>query len=152
MDPKTFADVRDIETLKYRYTRCLDLKQWDGFAATMTDDVIASYGERLSFTGRDDVVQFMRTSLGAAIITVHHVHHPEIALDGDTAHGTWYLQDTVLITEQRMLLRGAAFYDDEYVRTDDGWRIAQTGYTRSYESVETLPESWQLTANRWAAA
>ena len=143
-------DVRAIEQLKYRYTRCLDLKLWDDFAATLTDDVAASYGS-LEFTGRDAVVEFMRTSLVPAIITVHHVHHPEITVDADRALGTWYLQDTVLITEQRTLLRGAAFYDDEYVRTDAGWRIARTGYTRSYESMETLPQSWRLTANRWSA-
>ena len=94
----------------------------------------------------------MRNSLGPAIITVHHVHHPEIEVDGDTATGTWYLQDTVLITEHRMLLRGAAFYADRYRRDEHGWRIAETGYTRSYESVEELPASWKLTANRWSAA
>ena len=143
-------DLRAIEQLKYRYTRCLDLKNWDEFACTLTDDVAASYGT-LTFSGRDAVVDFMRSSLGPAIITVHHVHHPEISIDADRATGTWYLQDTVLITEQRMLLRGAAFYDDEYVRTDTGWRIARTGYTRSYESIETLPDSWRLTANRWVA-
>jgi len=46
------------------------------------------------------------------------------------------------------LLRGAAFYDDSYLSTDAGWRIARTGYTRRYESIEQLPESWKLTANR----
>ncbi|HZZ98068.1 MAG TPA: nuclear transport factor 2 family protein [Jatrophihabitantaceae bacterium] len=142
--------VREIEQLKYRYTRALDLKQWDEFAATLTADVSASYGAKLSFRGRHDVVTFMRNSLGPAIITVHHVHHPEITISGDEATGTWYLQDTVIITEHRMLLRGAAFYTDRYVRTDGGWQIAATAYTRSYESVEKLDESWQLTANRFA--
>jgi hypothetical protein len=143
--------IREIEQLKYRYTRTLDLKLWDEFAATLTADVSASYGPKLSFAGRDQVVDFMRSSLGPEIITVHHVHHPEIAVSGETATGSWYLQDTVIITEHRMLLRGAAFYADRYARTDDGWRIAETGYTRSYESVETLAESWQLTANRFAS-
>jgi hypothetical protein len=118
---------------------------------TLTADVSASYGPKLSVAGRDQVVDFMRSSLGPEIITVHHVHHPEIAVSGETATGSWYLQDTVIITEHRMLLRGAAFYADRYARTDDGWRIAETGYTRSYESVETLAESWQLTANRFAS-
>lgn len=147
------AALREIEQLKYRYTRALDLKLWDEFAATLTADVTASYGPHLRFAGRDQVVDFMRTSLGPAIITVHHVHHPEIEIAGDdaaSATGTWYLQDTVLVTEHRMLLRGAAFYTDRYVRTEHGWLIAETGYTRSYESVETLPESWKLTANRFA--
>jgi hypothetical protein len=144
--------IREIEQLKYRYIRTLDLKLWDEFAETLTADVAASYGPKLSFVGRDEVVGFMRSSLGPAIITVHHVHHPEIELAGDSATGTWYLQDTVVITEHRMLLRGAAFYRDRYVRDDDGWRIAETGYTRSYESVETLDDSWKLTANRFEIA
>jgi SnoaL-like domain len=143
--------IREIEQLKYRYTRALDLKSWDEFADTLTPDVAASYGPKLSFAGRAAVVDFMRTSLGPAIITVHHVHHPEIEITDDTATGTWYLQDTVIVTEHRMLLRGAAFYSDRYVRTDGGWRIAATGYTRSYESVETLAETWHLTANRFAS-
>jgi hypothetical protein len=97
----------------------------------------------------------MRTSLPPTIITIHHCHHPEIELDGDPAtraSGTWYLDDKVLVLEHRLMLTGAAFYDDEYVRGADGrWRIARTGYVRSYEAMESLPDSWQLTANRWAA-
>ena len=43
------------------------------------------------------------------------------------------------------------FYEDTYRREDDGqWRIARTGYVRSYEAMQPLPEGWQLTANRWA--
>lgn len=152
MDRDELAVIREIEQLKFRYTRALDLKSWDEFAGTLTADVTASFGRSLSFAGRDQLVSFMRSSLGTAIITVHHVHHPEIAVAGDTATGTWYLQDTVIITEHRILLRGAAFYADRYVRTGDGWQIAETGYTRSYESVETLDDSWKLTANRFAGA
>ena len=148
MDLETLEALR---RLKYRYLRTLDLKQWDEFADTLSADVQASYGPKLRFDGRDAVVDFMRNSLPPSIITVHHCHHPEIEIDGDSATGTWYLQDTVLITEHRMQLRGAAFYDDTYTREADGaWRISRTGYVRSYESVETLGESWKLTSNRWA--
>ena len=151
MDHDTFNELRH---LKYRYLRTLDLKLWDDFAATLTPDVRASYGDRLSFDGRDAVVDFMRTSLPPAIITVHQCHHPELSVDGDTATGTWYLEDKVIITEQRMLLTGAAFYEDEYRRGADGWQISRTGYIRSYEAMQSLDDtpSWHLTANRWAAA
>ena len=142
-----------IKALKYRYLRCLDLKQWTDFADTLTEDVSANYGEHLSFDSRDAVVAFMSESLGTgAIITVHQCHHPEITLDGDTATGRWYLEDKVIITEHRLLLTGAAFYDDEYRRCADGqWRIAKTGYIRSYEATQSLDDtpSWKLTANRW---
>jgi hypothetical protein len=72
-------------------------------------------------------------------------------VDGDRATGTWYLDDKVLIPEHKSLLTGAAFYDDEYVRADGRWQIARTGYVRSYEAVQSLPEGWRLTANRWAS-
>ena len=145
--------IRAIEQLKYRYLRTLDLKQWDEFADTLTGDVTAEYGSHLTCSGRDQVVEFMRNSLGPAIITVHQCHHPEILVDGDMATGTWYLEDKVIVTEQRLLLTGAAFYTDTYRRgTDGAWRIGHTGYVRSYEAMQNLDDtpSWRLTANRWA--
>ena len=147
------GDRDAIERLKYRYLRALDLKLWDEFADTLTPDVSASYGPKLRFEGRDQVVDFMRNSLPPAIITVHQCHHPEIEVAGDAATGTWYLDDKVIITEHRMLLTGAAFYDDTYRRCDDGaWRISRTGYVRSYEATQPLPYGWTLTANRWGDA
>jgi SnoaL-like domain len=145
--------LEDLRRLKYRYLRTLDLKQWDDFAGTLTPDVQASYGDRLSFEGRDAVVEYMRASLPASIITVHQCHHPELEVDGDTATGTWYLSDKVLVLEHRLMLTGAAFYADTYRRGADGaWRISRTEYVRSYEAMEKLDESWKLTASRWADA
>jgi hypothetical protein len=127
------VDVETLEglrQLKYRYLRTLDLKQWDEFARTLAPDVEASYGPKLRFSGREAVVDFMTSSLPPTIITVHHCHHPELTVDGDTATGTWYLDDRVIITEQRMLLTGAAFYDDTYTRGADGTsRISRTTAT-----------------------
>jgi hypothetical protein len=148
------ATIEQLRQLKYRYLRTLDLKLWDDFADTLTVDVTADYGANLSFEGREAVVSFMRNWLGPGIITVHQCHHPEISVDAHTATGSWYLDDKVIITEQRMLLTGAAFYEDTYRRCDDGaWRISKTGYIRSYEAMQSLDDipSWQLTANRWAA-
>jgi hypothetical protein len=152
VDHDTFNEVC---RLKYRYLRTLDLKLWEDFADTLTADIQASYGSRLRFDGRDAVVDYMRTSLPGSIITVHQCHHPELSVDGDTATGTWYLEDKVIITEHRMLLTGAAFYEDTYRREADGaWRISSTGYLRSYEAMQSLDDtpSWHLTANRWAEA
>lgn len=147
MDHDTLEELR---RLKYRYLRALDLKSWDEFGATLTQDVHATYGSTLQFDGRDAVVEFMSNSLPPSIITVHQCHHPELTVDTDTATGIWYLEDKVIVTEQRVVLTGAAFYDDTYTRGTDGqWRISRTGYVRSYEAVQPLPADWRLTANRW---
>jgi hypothetical protein len=135
-------DLHAIEQLKYRYTRCLDLKNWDEFADTLTDDVVGRYGESIGeehhFTSRDELVGFMRNSLGPEILTEHRVTHPEITVDGDDATGIWYLQDRVIAPDFNFMLIGAGFYHDRYRRTPDGWRISETGYDRTYDASMKL--------------
>jgi hypothetical protein len=80
----------------------------------------------------------MRDHLGPGVVTLHQCHHPEIEVDGDAAAGRWYRQDRVLATGWRHVLEGAAFYDDRYVRTPAGWRIAHTGYRRTYEASYSM--------------
>ena len=110
--------IEEIKRLKHRYLRTLDLKQWDEFADTLTPDCSADYGERLSFLGRDEIVAFMRRSLGPELITMHHCHHPEIDVEpgADEATGTWALEDKVILWKDRLMITGATFYEDRYRR------------------------------------
>lgn len=137
--------IEEIRQLKFRYLRTLDLKQWDAFAETFVPEATADYGDGLVFDDRDAIVAFMRESLGPQMITVHFCHHPEITLEPDGAEGVadralgrWYLEDKVIMPEHRLILEGAAFYDDEYVRTPDGWRISRTGHRRTYEVTMSM--------------
>jgi hypothetical protein len=145
--------------VKHRYLRCVDLKLWDDIAEVFTPDATADYGtpalgKPLRLAGRDQIVAFLRDSLGRSIITVHFASQPEIVVDGDTASGTWAFEDTVIATEHRVVITGAAFYEDRYRRGGDGvWRIAHTGYVRTYEATMSLDDlpSFRITSNRWAA-
>ena len=128
-------------------------------AEVFTPEATANYGtpamgKPLNLAGRDEIVAFLRKNLGPGITTVHFASQPEIDIDGDTATGTWCFEDTVIATEYRVVIKGAAFYEDRYTRGDDGrWRISHTGYIRTYEmtlSLDDLP-SLRFTANRWAA-
>jgi len=134
------AAIEEIKQLKYRYLRTLDLKRWDEFAALFIPEATGDYGAGLSFDGRDALVGYMREHLGPTVVTMHHCHHPEISVAGDRARGTWYLEDKVLAPDFRFVLEGAAFYDDRYVRTADGWRIAHTGYLRTYEVTWSMDD------------
>ena len=136
------ADVEAIKQVKYRYLRALDTKHWDDFADTLTEDVVGDYGSSMGeehhFTNRADLVEYMRSQLGSNVITEHRVTHPEIAVNGDEATGTWYLQDRVIVAEFDFMLIGAGFYHDRYRRTADGWRISATGYDRTYDATMSL--------------
>ena len=152
MDVQTIEDIR---ALKYRYLRSLDLKRWDEFAATLTADATGAYGSPsggrpLSFSSRDEIVDYMRKSLSNDIVTVHVCTHPQIEVDGDSASGSWCLEDTVIVPQHQVIIRGAAYYDDRYRREDGAWRIAHTGYERIYETVTPFAGGVQLIANMWS--
>lgn len=136
------GDREDIERVKYRYLRALDTKHWDEFTDTLTEDVVGDYGssvgEEHHFTDRGALVEYMRASLPANVITEHRVTHPEIDVTGDSATATWYLQDRVIVADFDFMLIGAAFYRDTYRRTAAGWKIASTGYERTYEATMSL--------------
>jgi SnoaL-like domain len=149
--------LEEIRQVKYRYLRCVDLKLWDEMAEVFTEDASADYGTHavrgsLSLRGRAEIVTYLRENLGPGIITVHRCGQPEIAVDGDRATGTWSFEDTVIAMEFRVLIKGAAFYEDTYERGEDGrWRISHIGYTRIYETLSSLDDtpSLKFLANKW---
>jgi hypothetical protein len=76
-------------------------------------------------------------------------------VNGDAATGRWRFEDKVFATEHRVVIVGAAFYEDRYERGGDGrWRISHTGYVRTYEAMLSLDDlpSFQFTAGGPAAA
>ena len=149
--------IEEIRQLKYRYFRTLDLKLWDEFGDCLAEDVVARYGTQamdkpLHYDNRKDVVEFMSGNLGPGIVTIHIASHPEISVDGDTATGSWGFEDTVIVPDFKVIIRGGGYYVDEYRKDADGkWRIAATKYERIYEAMTSLDDtpSFKLIANRW---
>lgn len=91
MTSPAFSDWLDICNLKARYCRCLDTKDWQGYAEVFADDAVldTSPSGGLTVAGRDALVAYVRSSISEDTITTHHIHAPEIAIDGDTATGIW---------------------------------------------------------------
>jgi hypothetical protein len=149
-------EIEAIKRLKYTYCRCLDEKRWDEMAQCLTEDATAAYSDgAYSFASRTQIMQFLRDALGGHhMITTHRVHQPEIDLtSATTATGIWALDDVVIETKPNIVIRGAAFYHDEYVKLGGQWKIKHTGYNRIFEEMFARSDtpSWRLSANRWAA-
>ncbi|MEU5992143.1 nuclear transport factor 2 family protein [Spirillospora sp. NPDC047418] len=142
--------LEEIRRLKYRYLRCVDLKLWDEFAEVFTADAVAEYDtpvlkKTLKLEGRDAIVQYMRENLDGGKISAHTAGCPEIDIDGDRATGIWSLDDTIIIPEHKLLIRGAAFYHDVYRRGEDGrWLVEKTGHRRTYEYMVSLDDAPSL--------
>lgn len=132
-------DYLAICNTKARYCRCLDTKDWDGFSAVFTEDLIQdttpSGGAKIA--GRAEVVRAVRDSIGEAK-TAHQVHSPEIQfIDANTADVIWAMQDRVVWgaakrnPRQPAALTGYGHYHERYVKGGDGhWRIALQTLTR----------------------
>jgi len=129
-------EIAAIEQLKYAYFRLLDTKEFVKLSSLLTEDATTAYESGAhTYRGRDAIVAFLASSLSdPEIVHVHNGHHPEIVLTGDvTATGTWYLEDKVIMPAYDLVVEGAAFYSDDYVKIDGEWKIAHTGYERIYE-------------------
>lgn len=154
MELRDLLEIEAIKRVKYAYLRCIDQKLWSEIRDLFTEDAVASYsGGKYHFEGRDEIVGFLERNMGAPTFhSSHRVHHPEIDLTGpDTAVGTWAMDDVVVMTDWNVTVRGAAFYTDEYRKVDGRWKIARTGYKRTYEEMQSRAEvpGLTLTASWW---
>ena len=128
-------ELEKIKRLKYKYQRCLDLHHWDELEECFVPEATSSYGDgQYSFGSRDEIMSFLKGAMDrASNMSSHHVHHPEIDIDGDRATGIWALEDYVVDAQEGHTIHGAAYYHDQYVKVEGEWKIKHTGYKRAYE-------------------
>jgi hypothetical protein len=144
------SDLDEIVLLKSRYCHYVDTKDFAALDEILLEEVTVSYQDgAISLKGLAKVQGFLTSVMtDRGIATLHLVANPEIEISGDVAVGRWALTDTVINVSEGTVLRGAAHYDDRYVRTPAGWRIAHTGYRRLFEQRAKLgADEVQLSAS-----
>ncbi|KHK89175.1 nuclear transport factor 2 family protein [Novosphingobium malaysiense] len=127
--------IEEIKTLKARYMRFVDTKDWAGLRSLFTDD--ATFDAGLSpepLEGPDQFVAWARASLMDAV-TVHHGHCPEIEITSPaSARGIWAMEDRLLWpetgTDGARWLNGFGHYHETYRHTSGGWKIDSWCLTR----------------------
>lgn len=136
-----------IKQLKARYFRSIDTCDIDELRRVFTDDAEAYFkgGDyEFSLRGWPELEAFYRQAFTPTRFGMHHGHHPEISVDGDTATGVWYLQDIFINLEENTTLRGSALYHDRYVKQNGTWRIEYIGYKRLYEEIEQRDDRMKI--------
>jgi hypothetical protein len=147
-------EIEAIKRLKYKYMRCLDNKLWEEMAECFAENATCSYsGGKYEFSGRETILNFFRESMDPAhILSSHTVHHPEIDVTSETtATGIWRLEDVYIDDKQGFAIQGAAWYRDEYVKLDGGWKLQHTGYKRTWEEMVVRKDDERLSMlQRWS--
>jgi 3-phenylpropionate/cinnamic acid dioxygenase small subunit len=123
-------DRQDISDLLVRYATGIDRRDWPLFRTVFTDDCQLDYGEIGSWSGVDAVTEFMDQLHAMAGQTMHRLSNQAIAVDGDKAQARTYIDGLIMAADNKSGVNAIGFYDDEIVRTADGWRIARRTYTQ----------------------
>ncbi|WP_433761263.1 nuclear transport factor 2 family protein [Nocardia sp. CA-135398] len=123
--------INTIESLKARYFRSLDTKDWSTFGSVLADDIdvdtTAVGGDRIR--GASNHVVALQTDYGTTV-TVHHGHMPEIAITAaGAATGTWAVQVQLIKPDGRRLLSFGHDHDTYGIR-DGRWVITGMKSTR----------------------
>lgn len=123
-------DRLDISDLLVRYATGIDRRDWPLFRTVFTDDCELDYGEIGTWQGVDAVTDFMDTTHAMAGHTLHRLTNQAITLDGDKASARTYVDAVIMFGDNQSGVNAWGFYDDEIVRTADGWRIARRQFTQ----------------------
>ncbi|WP_445271215.1 nuclear transport factor 2 family protein, partial [Streptomyces sp. DSM 41634] len=75
------------------------------------------------------VTEFMDRSHAMAGHTMHRLSNHTVAVDGDAATARTYVDGLIMAADNNSGVNAVGFYDDELVRTADGWRIARRQFT-----------------------
>jgi hypothetical protein len=122
------SDRLEIEQLLVRYCYAIDQRDWDVYRAVYTrdaviDDVSAGPGNSV-----DDMVEFPSRALERVVLIQHAISTANIEIDGDSASARTICHCPVVLDrgdgETQMFFQGL-WYQDELVRTPDGWRISK---------------------------
>lgn len=141
--------IEQIKSLKARYFRCMDTKDWTGLRAVFCDDAVfdaraslsldgvgdgaASESSTWVYHGGDTIADFVRDTV-STLRTVHHGHCHEVEiLSAAEAQGVIAMEDKIWdLATGEAVLHGCGHYHESYRREADGWRILSSRITRLY--------------------
>jgi hypothetical protein len=120
-------DKEQIAEVLIRYATGIDFKDWALLRTCWTEDVDVDYGEVGQYSGADAITGLMEQLHNAMGPTYHRLTNFAINVDGDRATARSYVHAVLqaIPDDAASWVEALGHYDDEFVRTSDGWRIAR---------------------------
>jgi hypothetical protein len=121
------ADKAQIADVLIRYGTGIDFKDWALFRTCWTGDVEVDYGEVGKYSGVDAITDLMTQLHEAMGPTYHRLSNFAITVEGDRATARSYVHAVLqaIPEDPASWVEALGHYDDELVRTQEGWRIAR---------------------------
>ena len=129
------GDREALRDLRYRYHEYVNEGKFASIPDLFTADGELEFGQLGTAKGREQILAFFKrlndkpesgsgsgSSRGPHFSFVkQYIHNHVVRIDGDRGTGFSYLEAKPIINGEAYLV--SARYDDEYVRTGDGWRF-----------------------------
>src|SRR3954471_3873877 len=126
------SDRDQITAVLVRYATGIDSRDWPLFRTCFTPDVHADYGDIGVWDGVDAITEYMATVHADMPATNHMLSNVTIDLDGDRASTVTYVHAVLLLSrDPQHAVDAVGTYRDEFVRTDDGWRIRERTFVQT---------------------
>jgi len=129
MDPERLLDRFEIQDLTVAYADAVDGKDWARFESLFTPDGFIDYREAGGTCGTPaEVAAWMPGAMSAFKWSLHSMSTWTVRFESAaSARGTLHVlaRHGVDFEGVEELMDVGAVYEDRYVRTDGGWRIAE---------------------------
>lgn len=125
--PGVDVDKAQIAEVLVRCATGIDTKDWPLFRACWTDEVDVDYGDLGTYTDADAYAALVEQIHGGMGPTYHRLSNIAVDVDGDRASARSYVHAVLQGApgDDNSWIEALGHYDDELVRTADGWRLTK---------------------------
>jgi len=131
------SDRFEIQQLLIDYSTAIDTRQFDDLDHVFTADAYIDYRAMGGIDGRfPEVKAWLAQVLPNFPAYAHMLGNFDVRIDGDTASSrTICFNPMVLGGEQNQILYCGLWYDDEFIRAAEGWRMSRRVETKCFDKV-----------------
>jgi len=117
-------DIEAIKQLKARYCAvCDDNHNTDKITTLFVEDGIWEGVGLGSHQGHEAIRELFKSFQERISFSQHNVMNPIIEVDGDRAHGSWYLLGPFTFRKGNRAVWLAAQYEDDYIKVNGQWKF-----------------------------
>ena len=137
----------EIAMLVHRYADAVVHRNGEQWASTWAPDAVWDLGGGRLVEGIDAIRKLWYGAMGGFQATIQTVLNGAVDVDGDTATGRWYIQESLIRSDGTtgILL---AHYDDAYTVVDGEWRFSRRFLQPHYAGPPDLSAPFQCTVEK----
>lgn len=131
------SDRFEIQQLLVDYSTAIDRRRFDDLDLVFTPDAYIDYRAMGGIDGRyPEVKAWLAEVLPNFPAYAHMLGNFDVRIAGDTASSrTICFNPMVLADDQQQILFCGLWYEDEFVRTPDGWRMSRRVETKCFDRI-----------------